>query len=354
MKVLLTGGGTAGHVTPNMALIEKLREENAEITYIGSETGIEKGLIEKMGITYYGIASGKLRRYFSWKNFTDPFRVIKGYFQAKKLVKQIQPDILFSKGGFVSVPVVFAAKKRKVPIIIHESDMTPGLANKLAIKKASKVCCNFEDTLKYLPADKAVHTGTPLRRELFTGTRERGLEINGFPKDAKVLLAVGGSTGAAPVNEGVRKISSELLKEFKIISICGKGKTDPAFDNVEGFKQYEYVSDDLKDMFAAADVVLSRAGANAVAELLALRKPNVLIPLSAEKSRGDQILNAEAFRKNGYSCVLQEEEVNNESLLKAIKEVYENRDKYIEAMSKAKESDATNIIINMMHELAKK
>ncbi len=349
MKVLLTGGGTAGHVTPNMALIEKLREENAEITYIGSENGIEKGLIEKMGITYYGIASGKLRRYFSWKNFTDPFRVIKGYFQAKKLVKQIKPDVLFSKGGFVSVPVVFAAKKRKVPTIIHESDMTPGLANRLAIKKATKVCCNFAETLQYLPADKAVHTGTPLRKELFTGSRERGLEINGFDKDSRVLLVVGGSTGAAAVNQAVRKISTELLKNYRIIHICGKGKTDPAYDNIQGYRQYEYVSEDLKDMFAAADVIVSRAGANAVAELLALRKPNVLIPLSAAASRGDQILNAESFRKNGYSFVLQEEEVTDESLLNAINTVYDKREEYIGAMSRAKESDATNIIIDMMH-----
>lgn len=354
MKVLFTGGGTAGHVTPNMALIEKLREENAEISYIGSENGIEKGLIEKMGVTYYGIASGKLRRYFSWKNFTDPFRVLKGYFQAKKLVKQLQPDVLFSKGGFVSVPVVFAAKKRKVPTIIHESDMTPGLANKLAIKKATKVCCNFEETLKYLPAEKAVHTGTPLRKELFTGRRERGLELNGFPADSKVLLVVGGSTGAAAVNNAVRKISSELLKEYKIIHLCGKGKTDPAFENVDGYRQYEYVSDDLKDMFAAADIIVSRAGANAVAELLALKKPNILIPLSASASRGDQILNAEAFRKNGYSYVLQEEEVTDESLLKAIKEVDASKEHYIAAMNGAKESDATKIIVNMMHELVEK
>lgn len=348
MKVLLTGGGTAGHVTPNMALIERLREENCEITYIGSLNGIEKGLIEGMKIPYYGIATGKLRRYFSLKNFTDPFRVIKGYFQAKKYIKEINPDVVFSKGGFVAVPVVFAAKKRKRPIIIHECDMTPGLANKLCIKKATTVCCNFEETLEYLPKDKAVHTGTPLRKELFTGTRERGLELNGFDKDSKVLLVVGGSTGAAAVNAAIRKVSGELLKTFKIIHICGKGKTDPAFDNVPGYKQYEYVSGDLKDMFAAADVIVSRAGANAVQELLALKKPNILIPLSAAASRGDQILNAKSFEKKGYSMVLQDEEVNDESLLKAINSVYENREKYIATMSQAKESDATEMIAQML------
>jgi UDP-N-acetylglucosamine--N-acetylmuramyl-(pentapeptide) pyrophosphoryl-undecaprenol N-acetylglucosamine transferase len=249
-KIVLTGGGTAGHVTPNMALIEKLREMNYDITYIGSLDGIEKGLIEGMKVPYYGISSGKLRRYFSWKNFTDPFRVIKGYFQAKKLLKELEPDVVFSKGGFVAVPVVYAAKKRGIPTVIHESDMTPGLANKLCIKKAEKICCNFEETLQYLPAGKAVHTGTPLRKELFEGDREKGLEINGFTNGMPVLLVVGGSTGAQRVNEAVRKVMPKLLESFQVIHICGKGKTDPEFDHIRGLRQYEYVSDDLKDMFA--------------------------------------------------------------------------------------------------------
>ncbi|MCQ2496928.1 MAG: undecaprenyldiphospho-muramoylpentapeptide beta-N-acetylglucosaminyltransferase [Lachnospiraceae bacterium] len=353
-KIVLTGGGTAGHVTPNMALIERLRQDNYDISYIGSLNGIEKGLIEGMGVTYYGISSGKLRRYFDLKNFSDPFKVLKGYSQAKKLLKQIKPDMVFSKGGFVAVPVVFAAKKRKIPAIIHESDMTPGLANKLCIPRATRVCCNFEETLKYLPAEKAVHTGTPLRKELFTGSREKGLEINGFTADKPVLLIVGGSTGAAAVNAAIRNIADKLLESFQIIHICGKGKTDPAFDNKPGMKQYEYVSSDLKDMFAAADVIVSRAGANAVAELLALKKPNVLIPLSAAASRGDQILNAKAFAKNGYSYVLEEENVTDETLLQAVTEVYTKRDKYIEAMGRAKEADATEIIVKMIKKICER
>lgn len=350
-KIVLTGGGTAGHVTPNMALIERLRAEGYDISYIGSLNGIEKKLIEGMGIPYYGISTGKFRRYLDIKNITDPFRVIKGFGQAKKLLKQIKPDAVFSKGGYVAVPVVFAAKRKKIPAIIHESDMTPGLANKLCIPKATKVCCNFEETMKYLPAEKAVHTGTPLRKELFTGSREKGLELNGFKPDRPVLLTVGGSTGAAAVNKAVRSVSGELLKTFNIIHICGKGKTDPAFDNVDGMKQYEYVSDDLKDMFAAADIIISRAGANAVAELLALKKPNLLIPLSAAASRGDQILNARAFEKNGYSAVLEEEKVTDETLLEAVKELYENREKYIAAMSKAKEADATETIYGLIRDI---
>ena len=350
-KIVLTGGGTAGHVTPNMALIEYLKQKNYEIAYIGSIDGIEKGLIEGMKIPYFGISSGKLRRYFSWKNFTDPFRVIKGYFQAKKILKEIEPDVVFSKGGFVAVPVVYAAKKRGIPAVIHESDMTPGLANKLCIKKAAKICCNFEATLSYLPAGKAVHTGTPLRKELFEGSREKGLEINGFTNGLPVLLVVGGSTGAQRVNEAVRHVMPKLLETFQVIHICGKGKTDPDFDHITGLRQYEYVSDDLKDMFAAADIVISRAGANAVAELLALKKPNILIPLSIG-SRGDQVLNAEAFEKNGYSYLLHEEDLNETNLLKAVEIVNNDREKYIAAMETATERDATQIIASMLDEIA--
>jgi len=350
-KIVLTGGGTAGHVTPNMALIEKLKQMNYDITYIGSVDGIEKGLIEGMKIPYYGISSGKLRRYFSLKNFTDPFRVLKGYFQAKRLLREIDPDVVFSKGGFVAVPVVYAAKKRGIPAVIHESDMTPGLANKLCIKKAAKICCNFEATLAHLPAGKAVHTGTPLRKELFTGNREKGLEINGFTNGMPVILIVGGSTGAARVNEAVRKIMPKLLENFQVIHICGKGKTDPDYDHINGLRQYEYVSDELKDMFAVADIIISRAGANAVSEILALKKPNILIPLSIG-SRGDQVLNAEEFEKNGYSYLLREEDLNEENLLKAVEIVNNSREKYVAAMETATERDATEIITAMLDELA--
>ena len=161
-QIILTGGGTAGHVTPNIALLPSLAAAGYQVTYIGSYTGIEKQLIEDLGITYYGISSGKLRRYKSWKNLTDPFRVIAGYFQSRKLIRKIKPDIVFSKGGFVSVPVVLAASHKHIPVIIHESDMTPGLANKIAMRGATKICCNFPETLKYLPKDKAVLTGSPI------------------------------------------------------------------------------------------------------------------------------------------------------------------------------------------------
>lgn len=352
-KIVFTGGGTAGHVTPNIALFPAVKAAGFEISYIGSEDGIEKELITKQGIEYYGIASGKLRRYFSWKNFTDPFRVIKGYFQAKKLLKTIAPDIVFSKGGFVSVPVVMAAKKRKIPCIIHESDMTPGLANKLALPSATKVCANFPETVQYFPEGKAVLTGTPIRAELFEGSRERGLSFCGFTGDKPVLMVVGGSTGAAAVNRAVRDLLPTLLQEFQVIHLCGKGKKEEVGGISGGYVQYEYINEEMKDLFAASDLVISRAGANAICEILALRKPHILIPLSAAASRGDQILNAESFERQGYSYVLREENVTNETLFKAVHEVFANRDKYVSAMSESTQNKAIETITEMIVSLAK-
>lgn len=352
-KIVLTGGGTAGHVTPNMALIEQLREEGYEISYIGSYSGIEKGLIEGMGIPYYGISSGKLRRYFDLKNLSDPFRVLKGIHEARKLMRKLKPDVVFSKGGFVAVPVVFAAHRYKIPTIIHESDMTPGLANKLCIPKADKVCCNFAETMDYLPAGKAVHTGTPLRKELFTGDRQKGLDFCGFTSGKPVVLVVGGSTGAAVVNEAVRNLLPTLLKNYDVIHLCGKGKCNSDYNDIAGYRQYEYISAELKDLFASADVIVSRAGANAVCELLALAKPNILVPLSAAASRGDQILNAESFERCGYSYLLYEEKLTNETLLNAINTVYEDREKYISAMKTAQQADSTKIISELIKDIAK-
>ncbi len=351
--IVFTGGGTAGHVTPNIALFPAVKEAGYEISYIGSMEGIEKELITGLGVTYYGIASGKFRRYFSWKNFTDPFRVVKGFFQAKKLLKKIKPNIVFSKGGFVSVPVVMAAKRCKIPCIIHESDITPGLANKLAIPSATKVCANFPETLNYLPKEKAVLTGSPIRKELFSGNKIKGLDFCGFTANKPVLLVIGGSTGAAAVNNAIRDLLPTLLQQFQIIHLCGKGKTDEAFNNREGYVQFEYIDKELKDLFAAADVIVSRAGANAICELLALKKPNILIPLSAAASRGDQILNAESFERQGFSFVLKEENVTNETLLAAVNEVYANREKYVAAMNESKLNSAIETITEMVKTLSK-
>lgn len=350
-KIVLTGGGTAGHVTPNIALLPSLREGGFEISYIGTYAGIEKTLISQQGIPYYGIASGKLRRYFDWQNFTDPFRVVHGFFQAKTLLKQIRPDVIFSKGGFVSVPVVRAAASLRIPTIIHESDMTPGLANRLAIPAADKVCCSFPETMKYLPEGKAVLTGSPIRRELLEGSRDSALSFLGWEEDDKpTLLVTGGSQGSAVINRALRQDLDQLLPEFRIIHLCGKGNLDDTLTGKEGYIQLEYVSDELKDLYALCDLVLSRAGANSICELLALRKPNLLIPLSAASSRGDQILNADSYKRQGYSMVLKEELLTPESLLRSLQELYRDRDRYISAMSKSSQSAAIDLIMDLIRE----
>ena len=352
-RIILTGGGTAGHVTPNIALIPKLRELGYDIQYIGSYNGIEKELIEPFGIPYHGISSGKLRRYFSLQNFTDPFRVLKGLSEAKKLIRELKPDIIFSKGGFVSVPVVLAGKKNKVPVIIHESDMTPGLANKLAIPSATKVCCNFPETMNYLPAEKAVLTGSPIRQELLTGNRITALDLCGFTADKPVILVIGGSLGSVAVNTAVRDALPELLKTFQIIHLCGKGKLDESLTDQNGYKQFEYISEELRDIFALADIVISRAGANAICELLALRKPNLLIPLSANASRGDQILNARSFERQGFSMVLEEEAVNKETLLSAVQQLYQNREVFTDAMKNSGQQNSIDTIIKLIQDHSK-
>lgn len=353
-KIIMTGGGTAGHVTPNIALMPALKEAGFDIEYIGSINGMEKGLIEATGTPYHGISSGKLRRYFDWKNFSDPFRVLKGYGQAVSLMKKIKPDVVFSKGGFVSVPVVLAAKHCHIPAIIHESDITPGLANKIAIKGAKKVCCNFPETMKYLPADKAVLTGSPIRHELFSGNAENAIRLCNFKDHSKpVLLIIGGSLGSKIVNEAVRKVLPELLEKFYVIHLCGKGNLDNSLSGTIGYAQFEYASSELTDMFALADMAISRAGANSICELLALHKPNILIPLSAAASRGDQVLNANSFKKQGFSYVLEEEHLTAESLLKAVQEVYDNRQKYIDAMAQSGQMDSIGTIVDLIKTEAK-
>lgn len=351
-KIVLTGGGTAGHVTPNIALIPKLKELNYEIHYIGSYDGIEKKLIEELNIPYYAISSGKLRRYFDLKNFTDPFKVLKGYSDASKLMKQIKPDVVFSKGGFVTVPVVIAAHRKKIPTVIHESDITPGLANKLCISSATKICCNFPETIPHLPNGKANLTGSPIRKELLSGNREKAKKFCGFTKDKPTILIIGGSLGAAAVNNAVRKVLPKLLDKYNIIHICGKDKLEESLNGTEGYVQYEYIKKELADLFALADIVISRAGANAICELLALKKPNILIPLSAAASRGDQILNANSFKKQGFSEVIEEENLTDELLLKTIENTYADRQKYTEAMKKSTQQNGVDAVIAIIKEVS--
>ena len=349
-KIVLTGGGTAGHVTPNLALIPSLKERGYDIHYIGSYQGIEKKLIEDANIPYSGISSGKLRRYFDLRNFSDPFRVIKGYEEACKLLKELKPDVVFSKGGFVAVPVVMAARHRHIPAIIHESDMTPGLANKLCIPSAQKVCCNFPETLQYLPEEKAVLTGSPIRAELLKGDRLAGLQYAHLSAEKPVILVIGGSLGSVTVNQAVRTLLPRLLPHFQVVHICGKDHLDESLIGTSGYVQFEYVDAPLKHLFAIADLVISRAGANSICEILALRKPNILIPLSAAASRGDQILNASSFAKQGFSTMLEEEALTDDTLYQAISSTYENRDAFIHQMEQSHLSNAVDTVIRLSEE----
>ena len=350
-KIILTGGGTAGHVTPNIALLPALKNAGYDISYIGSYNGIEKTLIEQQNIPYYGISSGKLRRYLDIKNLTDPFRVLKGISQAKKLIRELKPDVVFSKGGFVAVPVVMAAGKQGIPVIIHESDMTPGLANKLCLKYARKVCCNFPETVKMISKGKGVLTGLPIRQELLLGNKSAGLSMCGFDGSKPVLMVIGGSLGAVHVNDAVRAVLPKLLERFNVIHVCGKGQLDASYDNTPGYRQFEYVDAELKDLFAAADVVISRAGANVICELLAMHKPNLLIPLPADASRGDQLLNAESFRKQGYSMVLEEKDIIGDALYDSVCSLYDNRSRYVTAMENADQGNAIDKIVGMLNSL---
>jgi UDP-N-acetylglucosamine--N-acetylmuramyl-(pentapeptide) pyrophosphoryl-undecaprenol N-acetylglucosamine transferase len=341
---VFTGGGTAGHVTPNIALFPTFKKMGYDIHYIGSYEGIEKKLIEDYRIPYYGIATGKLRRYFDIKNFSDPFRVLKGHHEAKKILKTLKPDVVFSKGGFVSVPVVRAAASLKIPCVIHESDMTPGLANKLCIPVATKICCTFPETLQQLPADKAILTGSPIRTELLHGNRLKGMEVCGFNTSKPVIMVIGGSQGAAGINTLVRDALPRLLEDFQVVHVCGKDKIDNLLLTKKGYKQFEYVKDELKDLFAMADIVISRAGANAICELLALKKPNLLIPLPASASRGDQILNAKSFEAQGFSMVADEDYLTGVTLTEKVHELYFTRSGYIEAMHNSKIKDSIESI----------
>ena len=356
LKILFTGGGTAGHVTPNVALINRIKElrPDAEIYYVGSEKGIENDIIGKLpDVKYYAIPTGKMRRYLSIENLKDIFRVQKGYRHAKKLVKEIQPDVLFSKGGYVAVPVVAAAGRKKVPVLSHESDITPGLANMISLRHAKKVCTTFPDTLKRIPGKRGIFTGTPIRKELYAGSETRAKELLSFD-DKPVILVMGGSIGSVAINNAIRNNLKKLTEKYNIIHLCGKGRLseEPEHISNPSYRQFEFVSEELPDYLALADIIVSRSGANAIHEFLALKKPMLLIPLPSSASRGDQLLNAESFRQRGIARVLQEENINEETLSAAVDELYASREELIENMSREANIDGTEKIANLILEYA--
>lgn len=336
--IILTGGGTAGHVSLNQAIIPTLLEQGFDVHYVGSKTGIEKDLIPTAfpnDVTYHAISSGKLRRYFSWQNFSDPFRVLAGVTQTMAIIRKVKPVIVFSKGGFVSVPVVIAAKALGIPVVNHESDVTPGLANKLALPFVSHIFTVFKETLTHLPEHKATCTGSIIRSELFEGSREKGLDVCGFDGTRQVVLVMGGSQGSAIINNAVRENLNILLPQFDVIHLCGKGHVDATLEGKVGYKQFEYVTTELADLLYASDYIISRAGSNSIFEFLALYKPMMLIPLSAAKSRGDQILNARLFSKQGFAVVLEEEQLTPESFAATFDELLGRSDSILDAMANA-------------------
>lgn len=352
--IVLTGGGTAGHVTPNIALIPYLKREGYSIHYIGSKNGIEKELISDLGISYHEISSGKLRRYIDLKNVTDIFKVIKGVSDSFILLKKLKPSIVFSKGGFVSVPVVIAAAMLKIPVVVHESDITPGLANRLSVPFACAVCTAFPEACALVKGDKGVLTGTPIRQALFKGRKDRGLAFCGFNGEKPVLLVMGGSLGSVKVNDALRNSLPSLLTSFQIVHLCGKGNVDENLKDVKGYRQYEYISKELADILACCDIVVSRAGANSIYEFLALKKPMLLIPLSMSASRGDQILNARSFSNQGFAAVLEEEELSASVLSDAVNRLYENRPDYVSAMTETKLANGVDEVMKQIRKYTKK
>lgn len=352
-RILFTGGGTAGHVIVNLALIPYFQKEGWKIDYIGSKDGIERDLIAQVpNVTYHPISTGKLRRYMSIENLKDPFKVLKGTLDAWRIIGKVKPNIIFSKGGFVSVPVVVAARFRRVPTIIHESDLTPGLANKLAIPFAEKLVTTFPETMKYVPEKKATHIGAVVREELFQGNEKAGLQFTKLTREKPIILIMGGSIGSQKINEVVRANLDTLLSSFHIIHICGKNNVDTSIER-KGYVQYEYVNEELKDLFAITDFVISRAGANAIFEFLALQIPMLLIPLSLAASRGDQIDNAKSFEKNGYAHVLQEEDLTDESFLNAVFELQKSAPTIKQHMKNYSSKEARERVIQMIEQLAK-
>lgn len=320
--IVFTGGGTAGHVTPNIALIESYGPDEINARYIGSIHGIEKHLLEEINIPFYAIHTAKFRRELTWKHLLEPFKLFYGMCDAYRLLGELKPDLVFSKGGFVAVPVVWMARLRKIPVVAHESDMTPGLANRLCMPFVQKFCANFPQLLKHVKnPHSVVVTGTPIRQSLTQGDMQRGLSLSGLNQEKPIILVMGGSSGSIIINQTIRQALPELLQVYQIIHITGKGHLAQDLTGTSGYYQLEYASTQMGDLLAASDMVISRSGANALCELLTLAKPHLLIPLSKKASRGDQIDNAAYFESQGVSLVLSQDNLNVQYLIEKVKEL---------------------------------
>ncbi|MGN4615210.1 undecaprenyldiphospho-muramoylpentapeptide beta-N-acetylglucosaminyltransferase [Bacillus cereus group sp. MYBK71-2] len=351
-KILFTGGGTAGHVMINIVLIPKFMEKGWGLEYIGSQNGIEKLLVQN--VKYNIVSTGKLRRYWDLENFKDPFKIIKGCIQSYKLMKRIKPDVIFSAGGFVSVPVVIGAWMNKVPVIIREPDSTLGLANKIALPFTTKLCTTFPQTGENVSNEKKVYVGPIVREEIERGNVLRGRSYCKFKQDKPVLLIMGGSQGAQWINDMVRKSLETLLLNFNIVHMCGKGKVDSSV-GMEGYMQFEYIGEELPHILNMASVVVSRAGSTAISELLFLKKPMLLIPLTNSSSRGDQVLNAEYFSRQGYAEVILQDRVSTNTFIHAVNKLYTNKERYIQNMNGYKKTNNEGIhqLIDIINEVVK-
>jgi UDP-N-acetylglucosamine--N-acetylmuramyl-(pentapeptide) pyrophosphoryl-undecaprenol N-acetylglucosamine transferase len=315
-RILLTGGGSAGHVTPNLALIDALTAEGWEVHYAGSADGIERRLVEGKVSAYHVVPVGKLRRYFSWENARDLFRVMHGLWVGWRIVGRLRPRVIFSKGGFVSVPAVVGGALRGIPVLAHESDFSPGLATRLVAPFVTTVCTTFRETC--VPRARQLRfVGSPLRPALWAGDRTRGLTFLGFSGKRPVLLVVGGSLGATALNAALRSRLAALTARYDIVHLCGAGKEDPALEG-PAYRQFAYLDDAYGDVLAAADRVVSRAGANGLFELLALRKISLLVPLGRGASRGDQLENSAWATAQGYALTVNEAALEGEGLDQAL------------------------------------
>ena len=342
-KIVFTGGGTGGHIYPNLAIIDDIKQK-AEIFYIGSN-GMEKEIIKNNNISFFEISSCKFKRTFSLSNLLIPFKLLKSISQAKKILKQIKPDIIFSKGGYVSLPVVIAGHSLKIPVISHESDLTLGLANKICLKFSNYMCTSFEKTAEKI-GKKGIYTGSPIRKQILNGNKLNAKKLFKNYSCNPTILIIGGSLGSKIINNTIFN-SLKKLCNFNIIHLVGKGNYTKKYDKFDNYIQLEF-SNNMQDLYALSDIVISRAGSNVINEILALKKLNILIPLSKQASRGDQILNAEYFEELGYSYVIKEEDLTSTALLKAINYVTKNKDFYINNMKEAKNNIANDKIIKLL------
>lgn len=343
-KILFTGGGTPGHVTPNLALMEKLQQKGWQLNYAGTAGGIEEKLVSRTDVPFYAISSGKLRRYFSWQNFIDPLRILFGILQAYFLCRKLKPSVVFSKGGFVSFPVAVGAWLNRIPIMAHESDFTPGLANKLVFPFAKKIAVSFAETQGFFAdTKKIVVTGNPIRSALFTGDSDKGRAFCGFDSNKKIILVMGGGLGSAVINEAIKRELKPLLNRFQIVHLCGQGKASQYTEQV-GYKVHEYLHEELFDVLACADIVVSRSGANSMFELLALKKVCLFIPLSKKASRGDQIDNAKYCEERGLSAVLAEEALATQSIFTELCHMETQLNAYQQALNNYQSLNANCLI----------